>query len=148
VTVVFGRIGQWMLGVGAVALVLSIAAYALFETWVPGMVLGTIALIALVQGATWTLVQQRMFGSVGALRRVSETGRPAQAVVVGVQGTSSSIGSEAIAKLDLRIDGQVVRRHVRIPFNHAASIRNGLVLPVLTDPQGGRAMIVQWDRLP
>lgn len=147
-TTAFGRIGRWMLGVGVVALVLSLAAYALFETWVPGMVLGTLALIALVQGAMWTIIQLRMFGSIGALRRVSETGRPAQAVVVGVQGTSSSIGSEAVAKLDLRIDGEVVRRHVRIPFNHAASIRNGLVLPVLTDPQGGRALIVQWDRLP
>lgn len=62
--------------------------------------------------------------------------------------TSNEVGSEQIAKLDLRIDGQVARRHVRIPFDRAASVRNGFVRPVLTDPQGSRALIVQWDRLP
>ncbi|WP_181784095.1 hypothetical protein [Pseudonocardia pini] len=147
-TIVFGRIGRAFLLAGAAALVLAVLAWLLLpDGGITALVLGILAVVGLIQGAVWTVVQQRMFGSIAALRRVETSGRPTRAAIVGVQSTSSRIGAEPIARLDLRIDGTVVRRHVRIPFTHTSVIRTGLDLPVLTDPQGSRALVVQWDRL-
>jgi hypothetical protein len=148
VTIVFGRIGRAFLLSAAVALVLAVLAWLLLpDGGITAMVLGILAVVGLIQGAVWTVVQLRMFGSIAALRRVEDSGRPTRAAIVGVRSTSSRIGAEPIARLDLRIDGTVVRRHVRIPFTHASDVRTGRDLPVLTDPQGSRALVVQWARL-
>ena len=147
-TVTFGRLGRWFLTAGVAAAVLAALAWVVLpDGGITAMVLGILALVALVQGTVWTAIQHRMFGGIGALRRVADTGRPAQATIVGVQSTSSRIGAEPIVKLDLRIDGAVVRRHVRVPFSHAAEVRTGRELSVLTDPQGSRALVVRWDRM-
>jgi hypothetical protein len=87
-----------------------------------------------------------MFGSVTALRRAAAQPRTT-ATVVAVHGTSSAIGADGIARLDLVIGGRPLTRHVRVPFTHAAMLRAGLELPVRTDPAGSRAMIVEWNRL-
>jgi hypothetical protein len=150
VTVAFGRIGRWFLGAGAAAVVAAVVvrfAVPGQAGFVTAMTLWIVAAVGLVQGLVWTIIQVRMFGSIGALRRTAESGRPAAATLVAVHSTSSQIGAEPIAKLDLRIGDQVVRRHVRIPFTHAAALRPGRTLPVLLDPRGTRAMVVEWDRV-
>lgn len=84
-----------------------------------------------------------MFSSVTALRRAAAQPR----TTATVHGTSSAIGADGIARLDLVIGGQLLTRHVRVPFTHAAMLRAGLELPVRTDPAGSRAMIVEWNRV-
>ena len=146
----FGRLGRAFLLAGGVALVAAALAVVVFEGGAQAVVAGVlalIALIALIQGVVWTLLQHRMFGSVAAVRRTAETGRQTTATVVAVHSTSSRIGAEPIVRLDLLIDGHRVTRHVRVPFNYAAEVRVEKQLPVRTDPQGSRALIVEWDRL-
>lgn len=151
VTVTFGRIGRVFLlsalGSAVAALVCLLVLTGTARTVVVAVLSG-LALLAVLQGVVWTVVQHRMFGSVAALRRVVATGPRTIATVVAVRGTASRIGAEPIALLDLLIDGSQVSRHVRIPFNRAADVRAGRELPVRTDPAGSRAMVVEWDRLP
>lgn len=150
VTVTFGRIGRVMLLAGAGALLLTLLAAVLLDGtagFVATLVLGIITVIAVVQGVLWTVLQHRMFGSPARLREVAASGRSAAAMIVAVRSTSSSIGAEPIARLDLRIDGEVVRRHVRVPFNYAAECRVGRTLPVRVHPNDHWAMIVDWEQL-
>lgn len=145
-TVTFGRIGRvFLIAAGAFAVAAVVALVVVGGPVVPS-ILGGLALMGLIQGTVWTAVQHRMFGSVAAVRRAAAQPRTT-ATVVAVHGTSSAIGADAIARLDLLIDGKQVTRHVRVPFTHAALLRAGLELPVRTDPAGSRAMIVEWNRL-
>ncbi|MCO1656513.1 hypothetical protein [Pseudonocardia humida] len=149
-TVAFGRLGRAFLLAAAVAAVLALAAYLVLDgtpRWVTAMVLGILAVVALVQGVVWTALQHRMFGSPAALRRVAESGHRRTAVVESVAGTSGRIGGEPIARVGLRIDGAVVERRVRVPFDYASVLRPGATLPVRVDPAGSRAMVVEWSRV-
>lgn len=148
-TVTFGKLGRWFLAAAALSAVLTLASILFFhDTAQRALVItfGVLTLVSLAHGVAWTVVQQRMFGSIASLRRVAASGVPAQAAITGVHSTSSQIGAEAVAKLDLTIHGQQVTRRVRIPFNHAAGIKVGRTLPVRVDPEGTHAMIVDWDR--
>lgn len=150
VTVTFGRIGRVMLLVGAGAIVLTVLALVLLDgtaRFVATLVLGIIAVVAVVQGVVWTVLQRRMFGSPARLRELAMRGTATTATIVAVKSTSSSIGAEPIVRLDLRIDGALVRRHVRVPFNYAAECRIGRTLPVRVHADDHRAMIVEWERL-
>jgi hypothetical protein len=148
--VTFGRLGRAFLVAGGVALVAAALAFVVFEGSTRAVVAGVlalIALIALIQGVVWLTLQHRMFGSIAAVRRTAETGRRTTATIVAVHSTSSRIGADPIVRLDLLIDGHQVTRRVRVPFNYAAEVRAEKQLPVRTDPQGSRALIVEWDRL-
>jgi tetrahydromethanopterin S-methyltransferase subunit E len=150
-TVTFGRLGKAFLLAGAGAAVLALAAYlALTGTprWVTAMVFGILAVVALVQGVVWTALQHRMFGSPATLHRVAESGHQRIATVESVASTGGRIGGEPIARLGLRIDGALVERRVRVPFNYASMLRPGATLPVRVDPAGSRAMVVEWSRVP
>lgn len=145
----FGRIGRAFLLAGAAAEVAALICLLLLDgqaRTVTTAVVSGVGLIGLVQGAVWTSVQHRMFGSFSALRRAAVQPRTT-ATVLAARSTSSAIGVDAIAKLDLLVDGQRITRHVRVPFNYAAMVRAGLELPVRTDPAGSRALIVEWNRL-
>lgn len=149
-TVTFGRLGRAFLLAGVMSAVLTLLSLLLPHGSASQAIvisLGVLALVGLVQGVVWTVLQQRMFGSLASLQRVSAQGLPASATINQVRRSSSKIGADAIAKLDLTIHGQQVTRHVRIPFNYAAEVRPGKVLPVRVDPEGSHAMIVDWDRL-
>ncbi|OLF06766.1 hypothetical protein BLA60_29855 [Actinophytocola xinjiangensis] len=147
-TVTFGRIGQVFLLMAVVLAAAALACLAVLDAPVRGVATPVVAgagLILGAQGLVWTVVQRQMFGSLAALRRAA--GEPLRtATVLAVRGTSSQIGAEAVARLDLVIDGRPVRRYVRVPFNHAATVHPGRELPVRTD--GTRALIVEWDLLP
>lgn len=149
-SVTFGRLGRVFLLAGGTALVLAPLGLVVLDgtarTIVP-MSLGIIGVVGVAQGIVWTAIQHRMFGSVRRLEQVAAAGVPTTAAIVSVRSTASEIGAEAIARLELRIHGEVVTRHVRVPFNYAAEVRPGRDLPVRTDPGGSRAMIVEWDRL-
>lgn len=150
-TVTFGRLGNAFLLAGAVAAVLALAAYLVLDgtpRWVTAMVLGILAVVALVQGVVWTVLQRRMFGSPAALRRVAESGHRRTATVDSVAGASGRINGDPIARIVLRIDGALVERRVRVPFTHASALRPGATLPVRIDPAGSRAMVVEWSQLP
>lgn len=139
-----------MLLAGGIALVAAALALVVLDGGarpVVAGVLGLVALIALLQGVMWTVLQHRMFGSIASVRRTAETGRRTTATIVAVHSTSSQIGAEPIVRLDLLIDGHEVTRHVRVPFNYSAEVRVERQLPVRTDPEGSRAMIVEWERL-
>ena len=144
-TVTFGRIGRAFLIASAVLAVAALVVFLLAGP-VAVAVVGGLAGLALIQGVVWTVVQLRMFGSVTALRRAAAQPRMT-ATVIAVHSTSSAIGADGIARLDLVIGGRPLTRHVRVPFTHAAMLRAGLELPVRTDPAGSRAMIVEWNRL-
>lgn len=142
----FGRLGRAFLLAAAVLAVAALLSLVVLDGPVVPAVLGGLALLGVVQGVVWTAVQHRMFGSMAAIRRAAARPRTT-ATVVAVRSTSSAIGADAIAKLDLLVDGQRVTRHVRVPFTHAATVRAGLEIPVRADPAGSRALIVEWDRL-
>lgn len=148
--VTFGRIGRAFLLAGVVAFLLAVLAYLLLDGSagsVGSLVLGIVGAVVLLQGVVWTVLQHRMFGSVARQREVAACGPARTASIVAVHSTASSVGAEPIVRLDLRIDGVVVRRHVRVPFNHATDVRVGRSLPVRIDPAGSRAMLVEWERL-
>ena len=148
--VTFGRLGRAFLVAAGVAAAAAVLALVVFHGGAQAVVAGVLALIALVmfvQGVVWTVLQNRLFGSVARVRALAETGRQTTATIVAVHSTSSRVGAEPIVRLDLLIDGQHVTRHVRVPFNYAAEVRVEKQLPVRIDPQGSRAMIVEWDRL-
>ena len=150
-TVTFGRIGQVFLLVAAVLAVAVLACLATLDgsaRSVATPVVGGAGLILGAQGVVWTAVQCQMFGSMAALRRCVASEPLRTATILAVRGTSSQVGAESVARLDLLIDGRTVRRYVRVPFNHAATVRPGRELPVRTDPNGTRAMVVEWERLP
>lgn len=149
-TVTFGRLGRVFMLAGAATLVLMLIGVAVLDGAARTAVatgLGVIAVVGLAQGVAWTVLQRRMFGSVAALRRVAETGEPTTATIVAARSTSSRIGAEPIARVDLIIHGRPVTRHVRVPFNYAAEVRPGRSLPVRADAGGSRAIVVEWDRL-
>ncbi len=149
-TVTFGRLGRWFLVTGGVTLALALAGRAVLggpAGHVVSLSAGIVGLLALALGVLWTVLQHRMFGGVAALERVSVSGRSTTATIVGVRGTSGAIGAEPIVRLDLLVDGRRVRRHVRVPFNHAAAVRVGTSLPVRVDPAGSRALVVEWERV-
>jgi hypothetical protein len=142
----FGRLGRaFLLAAAGLAVAALLSLLVVDELLVP-LILGGLALLGVVQGIVWTTIQHRMFGSFAALRRAAAQPRTT-ATVLAAHSTSSAIGADAIAKLDLLVDGQKITRHVRVPFNYAATIRAGLELPVRTDPAGSRALIVEWNRL-
>ncbi len=143
----FGRLGRAFLLAGGVLAVAALIALVVLDGPVVPSVLGGLALMGFIQGTVWMAVQHRVFGSIAALSRAAA--QPlTTATVVAVHGTAGKIGADAIARLDLLVDGQQVSRRVRVPFNHAASVRAGLELPVRTDPVGSRALIVEWNQLP
>jgi hypothetical protein len=149
-TVTFGRLGRAFLLAAGASLALALVGLVVLDGTAEAVVSGSLGLIAaimLVQGIVWIVLQRRLFGSVATLEKVATSGVPTSATIVSVRNTSSQIGADAIARLELSIDGEVVTRHVRVPFNYAAEIRPGRTLPVRTDPAGSRAMIVEWDRL-
>ena len=147
-TIAFARLGRWFLAAGVLCLVaLALAAVALEGTarGATALALGITGGVLLVQGVVWTTLQRRWFGSPAALRRTARRGTPALARIVGVTGTSSAIGHEAIPVLDLDVNGRVVRRRVRVPSAHAADVRVGRMLPVRVDPEGSPVIVVEWD---
>lgn len=146
----FGKLGRAFLVAGAVALVAAVISFLVLDGNAQAVVAGVlvlIALIAFIQGVVWTVVQHRMFGSIASVRRTAATGHRTTATIVAVHSTSSGVGAEPIVRLDLMIDGHAVTRHVRVPFNYTAEVRVERQLPVRTDPDGSRAMIVEWERL-
>jgi hypothetical protein len=150
VTVTFGKMGRVFLLVGVALLVIGLLGGYLLDGYGWGVAATTISGIGgilLVQGVAWTLAQRYTFGSIAELRRVAASGVSTTAQIMAVHSTSSQIGAEPIAKLDLMIGGQPATRRVRVPFNYATEIRPGRTLPVRIDPKGSRAMIVEWDRV-
>lgn len=147
-TVAFERLGRWFLAGAAVCLVALVVVLLLLEG--PALLATTIAvgvtgLVLLVQGVVWTTLQRRWFGSPAALRRTAHRGTPTLARIAGVTSTTSAIGNEAIPVLDLDVHGRIVRRRVRVPFNHAADVRVGRMLPIRLDPEGSPVIVVDWD---
>lgn len=150
-TVTFGRLGRWFLLAGAAAALALVVAILVLEGTARLATVITLAVLAgtsLGQGVIWTVLQHRWFGSPAALERTARRGVPEAARIVEVRNTSSAIGAEALPVVDLDVDGRRIRRRVRVPFQHAASVRPGTVLPIRADPEGSPVIVVEWDRMP
>jgi hypothetical protein len=147
-TVTFARLGRWFLAGAAVCAVALVVALPMLEgtaLTATAITLGVLGANLLIQGVVWTTLQRRWFGRPAVLRRTARRGTPALARIAAVRSTTSSIGNEAIPVLDLDVNGRVIRRRVRVPFNHAADVRIGRMLPVRLDPEGSPVIVVEWD---
>ncbi|GAA4931528.1 hypothetical protein EV188_1011094 [Actinomycetospora succinea] len=147
-TVTFERLGRWFLAGAALSAGALVVVLLLLEgtaRLASSIALGALGASLLIQGVVWTTLQRRWFGSPAALRLTATRGTPALARVAGVTSTTSAIGNEAIPVLDLDVGGRLVRRRVRVPFNHAADVRVGRMLPVRLDPEGSPVIVVEWD---
>jgi hypothetical protein len=147
-TTAFARLGRWFLAGAALCLVGLVVVLLVLEgtaRTATVLALGITGAVLLVQGVVWTTLQRRWFGSPAALRRTARRGTPALARIAGVTATTGAIGKEAIPVLDLDVNGRVIRRRVRVPFDHAADVRVGRMLPVRVDPEGSPVIVVEWD---
>jgi len=147
-TIAFARLGRWFLAGAALCLVALVVLVPVLEggaLTATAVALGGVAAVLLVQGVVWTTLQRRWFGSPAALRRTARRGTPALARITGVTSTTSAIGHEAIPVLDLDVNGRLIRRRVRVPFDHAADVRVGRMLPIRVDPEGSPVIVVEWD---
>ncbi|MEJ2860297.1 hypothetical protein [Actinomycetospora flava] len=147
-TIVFERLGRGFLAGAALCAVALAVVVPLLEgtaLMATTLAVGVTGAVLLVQGVIWTTLQRRWFGSPAALRRTARRGTPALARIAGVTSTTSSIGNEAIPVLDLDVNGRLIRRRVRVPFNHAADVRVGRMLPIRLDPEGSPVIVVEWD---
>lgn len=143
----FGRIGRIAGLAAAVLAVVALLALLHPANWIAGQVLGTLALIGLLQGAAFTAVQWRMFGRLRDLADVAARGRPTVADVRSVAATSSRVGANPVVRMELTIDGVTRRHSVLLPVHLAHAVRPGASLPVRFDPDKPRALVVEWDRV-
>ena len=146
----FGRLGRAMLAVGVVAAVLALLGLVVLSgtpRFATCLALGILAVVMLVNGATWTVVQKRMFGSPAALARAAQA-MPTSATVVAVSPTSSRVNNDTVVRLALQIGAETIERRVVVPFLHLNAVRPGSTLPVRLDPDGTTAMIVDWSSVP
>jgi hypothetical protein len=51
-------------------------------------------------------------------------------------------------RLALQVGAEVIDRRVVIPFLHLNAIRPGATLPVRLDPEGSKALAVDWSAVP
>jgi hypothetical protein len=139
-----------MLIVGAVAAVLALIGLFVFSgdvRFAVCLTLGILAVVMLANGATWTVLQNRMFGSPAALARAAQA-MPTSATIVNVVPTSSRVNNNPVVRLALQIGAETIERRVVVPFLHLNAVRPGTSLPVRLDPDGTTAMIVDWSSIP
>jgi hypothetical protein len=139
-----------MLVVGAVAAVLALIGLVVFSgnvRFAVCLTLGILAVVMLVNGTTWTVLQNRMFGSPAALARAAQA-MPTSVTIVNVIPTSSRVNKNPVVRLALQIGAETIERRVVVPFLHLNALRPGSALPVRLDPDGTTAMIVDWSSVP
>jgi hypothetical protein len=140
-----------MLVIGAAALVVALLGLVLLSgtpQFVTCLVSGIVAVVMLVNGTTWTVLQNRMFGSPAAIARAASVPVATNATIVSVTPTSARVNNDPVVYLALQVGAETVERRVVVPFLQVGAIRPGSVLPVRLDPEGSKAIVVDWSTVP